>query len=546
MSRESQDDLIRQAMHGDIDAFAELVRLYRDAVYGYCYHRTGSFEDAQDLAQETFVRAYTRIRQLRDPAKFPAWLRKIAANICTRWAKSQKKAPPDSIHQCAAETGVHSRSEVVKTALENLPENERIVVILHYVDGYSYSEIARFLGVTEDSVRGRLYRGRAKIKSEVLKMAEDAFDENSLDEKFVVETVNRAVREAHDAYLVDKSLSRKKVEEAQSYIKQIDITAIKDPIEMGKALLGLSIREFVLDDIEQAKLHLADAETLFRKANYEEGIQDCRAQMAYERIHQGNLQAAYELFMQVEDYWKQRRLQDATITNYQYLAIARALESIGIETNWSRVLFLHAGECTFCCEDDLILYQGGAQLGVHKHNCPERIVLLPWPKVGPAPLPFVLIRRHPQAGDTLRFAHPTGRSEESIFETESDTVETPAGAFTNCARISNRIFAKSNWDGDIVATRSLWFAPGVGIVRVAYQMKGQTKDNSELIEFHIEEPTTEYLPLAVGNRWRRRWIEGEDEMGLRTEVYQEIVGKDNSKFVGIEYSYALSKNSTEC
>lgn len=89
--------LVRRASGGDSEAFAELVRRYRDAVYGYCYHRMGSFEDARDLAQDAFVRAFTCLDQLRDPERFGGWVRRIAANLCTRWAESRREIAVESI-----------------------------------------------------------------------------------------------------------------------------------------------------------------------------------------------------------------------------------------------------------------------------------------------------------------------------------------------------------------------------------------------------------------------------------------------------------------
>ncbi|HEX2987274.1 MAG TPA: sigma factor, partial [Chloroflexota bacterium] len=84
MKERDEAQLVATASAGDQAAFTELVRRYRDRVYGYCYHRTGNFEDARDLAQESFVRAYTSLGQLRDTSGFGPWVRRIAANLCNR------------------------------------------------------------------------------------------------------------------------------------------------------------------------------------------------------------------------------------------------------------------------------------------------------------------------------------------------------------------------------------------------------------------------------------------------------------------------------
>lgn len=164
MGNLDESQIIRLAAGGNADAFTELVRRYRDRVYGYCYHRTGSFEDARDLAQETFVRAYTRLPQLRDHSKLGAWLRKIAANLCTRWAASRKETPIDEIAE-PPQPRESPRAAIVREALSNLPDNERLAVVMHYVDGLSYADIAGFLDITTGAVRGRLSRGREMLKA---------------------------------------------------------------------------------------------------------------------------------------------------------------------------------------------------------------------------------------------------------------------------------------------------------------------------------------------------------------------------------------------
>ncbi len=122
-----------------------------------------------------------------------------------------------------------------------------------------------------------------------------------------------------------------------------------------------------------------------------------------------------------------------------------------------------------------------------------------------------------------------------MLETLSDTVATPAGTFTNCARSSSRIWASKNWTGDVVATRKLWIAPGVGLVRMAYQTSGDPVDTSELVAYHIETPSADYVPLAVGDWWKWRWVEAEEEFGFRTEFCREIVEKRDSVFIALQY-----------
>lgn len=197
MGKIEDSQLVAQAAGGDAEAFTELVRRYRDTVYGYCYHRTGSFEDGRDLAQETFVRAYTRLEQLRDGSKLGAWLRKIAANLCTRWAASRRELPAEQIEE-PVQQPESTRAALVREALSGLPENERLAVVMHYVDGLTYSDIAQFLEITPGAVRGRLARGREMLRAEVLRMTRETFDENKLGDEFVMGAVDSALSGATD------------------------------------------------------------------------------------------------------------------------------------------------------------------------------------------------------------------------------------------------------------------------------------------------------------------------------------------------------------
>lgn len=130
MAEADYTQLIEHAKRGNAGAFTELVRRHRDLVYGYCYHRTGNFEDARDLTQETFIRAYTRLGQLRESEKLGAWLRQIAANICTRWAQRRRETPAEDI-DLPEPPRESPAAALVREALSALPNNERLAVVLH-------------------------------------------------------------------------------------------------------------------------------------------------------------------------------------------------------------------------------------------------------------------------------------------------------------------------------------------------------------------------------------------------------------------------------
>jgi len=88
--KSKDEELVRRTLSGEVENFAELISRYQSAVQGLAYHLAGNFEDAEDIAQETFITAYLKLRQLRDPGSFVPWLRQIAFN-CSRMRMRKRR-----------------------------------------------------------------------------------------------------------------------------------------------------------------------------------------------------------------------------------------------------------------------------------------------------------------------------------------------------------------------------------------------------------------------------------------------------------------------
>ncbi|MFQ6043443.1 MAG: RNA polymerase sigma factor, partial [Candidatus Poribacteria bacterium] len=84
-------ELVEKCLAGDLNAFGKIVNRYRNTIYGLCYHKVRNFEDAEELAQNTFLRAYLSLKQLRDATKLAPWLYSIATNVCKMWLRAQKE-----------------------------------------------------------------------------------------------------------------------------------------------------------------------------------------------------------------------------------------------------------------------------------------------------------------------------------------------------------------------------------------------------------------------------------------------------------------------
>ena len=197
MKEKTDQKVIREYLDGNTKAFNVLINRYQYAVYGMCYHFTQNFADAKDLTQETFIQAFTKLHQLRDPQKFSSWLRQITANACRMWKRHQDRYPKVSIEKVGEENLVdkHSPSPQktietnelgakVRRAISSLSEKNRLALTLYYIDGLTYEEIGTFLDIPKTTIKSRLYKARKKLKKEVLQMTKDEFKQSPLPEDF--------------------------------------------------------------------------------------------------------------------------------------------------------------------------------------------------------------------------------------------------------------------------------------------------------------------------------------------------------------------------
>lgn len=198
--------LVQQTLKGDSKAFGELVDRYRNMAYGLAYHLTGEFEAARDLAQESFIQAYLKLAQLHEAEKFAGWLRRIVLNLHRMQRRRQEvvtvalEEEMDSASQLPQPSEIEA---VVQEALGKLRNQDRLTLTLHYIDGYSYTDIAGFLAVNPETIKTRLARARQHLKKEIMNMVEDAFQKEQLPEDFTAKTVSEALRRGQEALYED-------------------------------------------------------------------------------------------------------------------------------------------------------------------------------------------------------------------------------------------------------------------------------------------------------------------------------------------------------
>ncbi|MBI3162937.1 MAG: sigma-70 family RNA polymerase sigma factor [Chloroflexi bacterium] len=167
-------DLILQARRGEADAYGELVMRYQTSVFNVCYRMLHERGEAEDMAQETFMRAYQRIHTFDIEREFGPWIRRVAANVCLNTIESKKvtaeldddrDADPAQLPETVYEA--RERSEQIRVALASLPAHYRIVVELRHFQEYSYDEIAAELNIPLSDVKSHLFRAR-KLLAEKL------------------------------------------------------------------------------------------------------------------------------------------------------------------------------------------------------------------------------------------------------------------------------------------------------------------------------------------------------------------------------------------
>lgn len=180
---ESDDTLVRRAKTGDFDAFEKLFERHRTMVFRFAYQMVPRRDDAEDIVQEAFIRAYKNLERYRDEAKFTTWLLRIVSNLCTdqarmstrRQALEQQEAsgalawmttdvsedPVDNLEQ-------DRRVVALRKALQALPTHHRTMIVLRDIEEREYPEIASILGCTVGGAKLRVLRARRALKDRMI------------------------------------------------------------------------------------------------------------------------------------------------------------------------------------------------------------------------------------------------------------------------------------------------------------------------------------------------------------------------------------------
>lgn len=176
---------IKQVKKGDQNAFGEIVELFKDRVYHVCYRMLGNRHEAEDAAQEAFIRAYININSFNQDLKFSTWLFRIATNLCID--RIRKKKPDYYLDaevsgtdgltmysQIASEAPLPEKEleslelqDTIQKEILNLPEKYRSVIVLKYIEERSLNEISEILDLPLGTVKTRIHRGREALRKQL-------------------------------------------------------------------------------------------------------------------------------------------------------------------------------------------------------------------------------------------------------------------------------------------------------------------------------------------------------------------------------------------
>jgi len=170
----SDEELVSQAQAGDQGAFDELVARHQDRVFALSYRILANVDDAADIQQETFVRAWTSLKSFKRRAAFSTWLHRITVNLCL----SRKRRALVQVEPLEEERASHAESAVaclqrmetktvVQAAIAELPDHYRVLMILREIEGRSCEETAMIVGSSAESVRTGLYRARKLLREKI-------------------------------------------------------------------------------------------------------------------------------------------------------------------------------------------------------------------------------------------------------------------------------------------------------------------------------------------------------------------------------------------
>jgi len=174
----SDEEVVKTFLQGEVPAFSEIIERHKDMVFGLCYNIMNDYDEANDCAQDVFIRVHDSLGKFQFRSSLSTWIYRIAMNLCRdRIGSAYRRrvkffSEPEECDRIEAaystpeESYEISEMEMsIRDAIDRLPENERILVVLRDLEGKTYEEIVAVTGLKEGTVKSRLARGRKILRS---------------------------------------------------------------------------------------------------------------------------------------------------------------------------------------------------------------------------------------------------------------------------------------------------------------------------------------------------------------------------------------------
>ena len=560
--------LVQEALARDDQAFCELVQRYKDAVFATALARVTDFHEAEEVAQEAFVRAYMNLAQLREPAKFGGWLRTVTANVCSNWLrhKVRRRLPTaDLADDDIADTGVspdrqaelNEARDIVLRAIHSLPEGEREATTLYYVDGYTQSDIARFLDVPHGTIRRRLHQARQRLEGEVVDLIDVTLKQEAPSMEFTEKVLDDALERVKEAerrrdtgsmierceetlHIIEHMPDSTEHQSTRSRVMRTHAVAASQWLErpdhdaIAEMREALQIAKEVGDDAEAAASNHHLGLLLIRSGQLDRGFR--HFERAIEAAESGGRHdlggnAYYDLAGTSIRLGERARALEAVqrYTRFAHrsgdpglIAESQAATDLVCEVaeSWWRPSqrhsrgFAHSWLQVELSKRDVQLHE---RIGVcyDYSNLDEPYApLLGWPaffiafRTAARAFRITNRRRRGWTEEMHSAPEPTIKFRgTSTIRSVTDVVRTPAGRFVDCVRIDTRIKVADRQPSEALrddtrGRRSIWLAPGVGLVRVRFRFENGAQTRIELLDDSIADDSSSLMPLAEGNLWR--------------------------------------------
>ncbi len=496
-------ELVRRTLDGDSTAFTKLVRKYQKPVHALVWRKIGDFHIAEEITQDTFLKAYQKLTTLKEPQRFASWLYVIAARRCMAWLRKKRlwTQSLENTGTAALETATYSgyvieeneriaaaaQQEVVKKLLAKLQESDRTIITLRYFGEMSNVEISEFLGISANTVRSRLHRAQQRLKREE-PMIREALDSFQLSANLT----ENIMREIARVKPVTPSGGKPLV---PWVIAASTIAVMFLMIGFGNRHLSRFQKPYSFDATSEMTVELIEAPVVLNlesKPDIRHQFGNSNTKNKKDGLGQYLNQSEHLARFAAVSVDEAARITD-TNKGKRYITFS----SITKEESGT---FLAAGNFHLKKTDLALTPRSYATSGTGKGD--------------PNPMYMLMYYIFYYKTDLFRFPLVTGDTwaQEGHWETWVQTtiegyeqVEVAAGTFRDCLKhktVFTGADAGSSLKSSLVnGTRYLWFAKGIGVVKMRYEHANGITTEAELLTYKGATEDPEYLPLQGGNAW---------------------------------------------